>query len=251
MTDAWIWVAGSIIVGLLSGLVGGALVRRIVLHDREDRREIVDAARAAAIFIFMFFLAVGLIVAVGVSSPETLRPIPAEVLQYSPHVLAAGLILIAGRAIAYAMSGVVANAPGDFTARSRRQLSGTLRVVISTTAIVLALSQLGVDTTILQIAIGAILFGGAGAFALLVGFGGREVGSNLAAGRYLQRIVRVGDRVEVGEVTGLVRAVHPATLEVELGDGRCVHLPHSTVLGSGPVVDRRPVRLPGDAADSG
>ena len=48
MIDPWIYATGAIIVGLLSGLVGGQLVRRIILNDREDRPEAHDAARAAA-----------------------------------------------------------------------------------------------------------------------------------------------------------------------------------------------------------
>lgn len=238
MSDTWVWVTGAILVGLLSGIVGAALIRRIILHERQDRPEVVDAARAAAIFIFMFFLAIGLVVAVGQSNPDTLRPLPHDILAYSPRVLAAGLILIAGRAIGFAMSGVVANAPGEITPRSRGQLASAFRLIISVTAVVLALSQLGVDTTILQVAIGAVLFGGAAAFALLIGLGGREVSGNLAAGRYLQRLIRIGDRIESGDVSGVVVGIHPATLQIELDDGRSVHLPHARVLDSAPVIER-------------
>lgn len=245
VTDTWIWVSGAIVVGLLSGVVGAALIRRIILHDREDRPEIVDAARAAGIFVFLFFLSIGLVVAVGQSDPDNLDPIPHDLLNYSPRVLAAGLILIAGRAIGYAVSGVVANAPGDITPRSRTQAAAALRLAVWVTALVLALSQLGVDTTILQIALAAVLFGTAAAFALLVGLGGRQVSGNLAAGRYLQRLVRVGDRIEVGETAGVVLAVHPATLEVEMVDGRSVHLPHSAVLDAAPIVERPRIPTPG------
>jgi hypothetical protein len=58
------------------------------LKGREDRTEITDAARAASIFVFVFFAAIGVIVAVGVTSRDSLRPFPAKLLSYSPHVLA-------------------------------------------------------------------------------------------------------------------------------------------------------------------
>ena len=70
MIDPWIWATGAIIVGLLSGLVGAALVRRIILKGREDRPEAHDAARATATFLFLFFAAVGVIVAIGFTNPS-------------------------------------------------------------------------------------------------------------------------------------------------------------------------------------
>ena len=48
MIDPWIYATGAVIVGLLSGVVGAALVRRIILRGREDRPEANDAARATA-----------------------------------------------------------------------------------------------------------------------------------------------------------------------------------------------------------
>ena len=96
----------------------------------------------------------------------------------------------------------------------------------------LALSQLGVDTTILSIITAALTFGLAAAFAMLVGFGGRELSGDLAAGRYLHRIVRVGDRIEFDGKSGRVAAMHPATVELDPGDGSSVHVACSRLLRS-------------------
>lgn len=236
MIDPWIWATGAVLVGLLSGVVGAALVRLAILNGRENRPEAHDAARATAIFVFLFFAAVGVVVAVGVTSRDTLRPIPAELLAYSPHVLAAGLILIAGRAMAYAAAGFVKGALAESTSRMRSKLAESVRAVITVASAVLALRQLGVDTTILNIAIGALLFGLAAAFALLVGLGGRELGRELVTGRYLPRLVRLGDELEVDGVRGVVVAMHPASIEVMADDGTSVHLRNSQVFASAPRV---------------
>jgi NhaP-type Na+/H+ or K+/H+ antiporter len=82
MVDPWIMALGAIVVGLLSGVVGAALMRRALVKGRENKPEIVDAARATAIFVFLFFAAIGVVVAIGVSSRETLRPIPRDLLNY-------------------------------------------------------------------------------------------------------------------------------------------------------------------------
>lgn len=236
MIDPVIWAVGSVVVGLLSGVVGAALVRLAILKGRENRLEAIDAARATSIFVFLFFAAIGAVVAVGVTSPETLRPIPAQLLAYSPHVLAAGLILIAGRALAFAVAGYVKGALAESTTRMRGKLAESIRVVITVASGVLALRQLGIDTTILNIAIGAMLFGLAAAFALLVGFGGRDLGRELVTGRYLPRMMRVGDEIELGEVSGTIVAMHPASIEVMAADGTCVHIRNSEVFATMPRV---------------
>jgi hypothetical protein len=242
MIDTWIWVVGAIVVGLLSGVVGAALVRLAFVKGREGRQEIVDAARATSILVFLFFAVIGVVVAVGVSSPDTLRPIPRDLLRYSPHVLAAGMILIAGRAIGYAVAGYVRSALSRSTPRVRAQATETVRFVITAAAAVLALRQLGIDTTILNILIGAMLFGLAAGFALLVGFGGRELSQELAYGRYLGRILHPGDDLRVAGHEGIVVALHPASVELRTDDGTSVHLANSQVFRSVPHVAPGSVR---------
>ncbi len=232
MNDAWIWATGAVVVGLLSGVVGAALVRRIILNGREDRPEIHDASKATSTFIFLFFVALGGVVAIGFADSTSLEPLPVEIIRKSPRILAAGLILIAGRAIAFAFGGVVSSAFAGSTARVRVQLFTSGRFLIYAVSGVLALSQLGVDTTILTIIAAAVLFGVAGAFALLVGFGGRTLGGELAAGRYLHRLVTVGDVIEIDDVIGTVEALHPASVELVDADGSRVHVPNTQLTSS-------------------
>jgi hypothetical protein len=238
MIDTWVWALGAVIVGLLSGVVGAALVRIALVKGRENRQEVVDAARATAILVFLFFAVIGIVVAVGVSDRDSLDDLPRDLLAYLPHVLAAGMILIAGRAIAFAVAGYLRSVLSRSTTRVRTQITEATRVVITAAAAVLALRQLGIDTTILNILIAAMLFGLAAAFALLVGFGGRELSRELALGRYLARIVRIGDELTVAEVSGVVVALHPATVEVVTKDGASVHLTNSQVFRAAPKVQR-------------
>lgn len=224
MIDSWIYATGAVVVGLLSGVVGAALVRRIVLDGRRDRPEAQDAARAAGIFLFLFFAGVGVVVAIGFTKSETLEPVPAELLRASPRVLAAGLILIAGRAIAFAVGGVTSALLVGSGGGLRSRLASMARGVVSAVAVVLALSQLGVETTILSVVAGCLLAGVTLAFALLVGLGGRELGTEIAAGRSVSRLVKVGDEVMVDGVSGRVAALHPASIELVEQDGTVVHL---------------------------
>lgn len=228
MIDPWICATGAIVVGLLSGVIGAALVRSIILKGREDHPEMHDAARATATFLFLFFTALGVIVAIGFTNPDPLEPVAADVLHKSPRLLAAGLILIAGRAIAFAFGGAVDPAFAASTSRVRGQIAAAGRFLVYAVSLVLALSQLGVDTTILSIIAAAVVFGLAGAFALLGGLGGREIGGELAAGRHLARLVDVGDVIEVDGLSGEIVALHPASVELSADDG-AIHVPNTRI----------------------
>ena len=142
-------------------------------------------------------------------------------------MLAAGFILIAARAVAFAVGGMVNGSIEGSGARMRGQIASLGRMLVYSVAIVLALSQLGVETTVLSIIVAGFVFAGALAFALLVGLGGRELGGELAAGRYLHRLVHVGDEIEVGSTAGRIVAMHPASVELALKDGSSLHLANS------------------------
>ncbi len=243
MIDPWIYAVGAVIIGLLSGVVGAALVHRIILDGRRDRPEAHDAARATATFLFLFFTSLGVIVAIGFLNPETLEPIPAEVLRKSPLVLAAGLILISARAIAFAVTGMVNTAFASSSGRIRAQVATVGRAVVYVVGVVLALSQLGVETTILTMIVGAVAFGGAAAFALLVGLGGRELGGELAAGRNLHRLIRVGDQITIDGTEGRVVAMHPASVVLTMVDGASLHLAN-TRLSRGDLIVHHPATNP-------
>jgi hypothetical protein len=236
--ETWVLASGAVIIGLLSGVIGAALIHRIVGPRATDRPELADAAKAAALFVFLFFSVIGVIVAVGLSDRETLESIPADLLAYSPRILAAGLILIVGRAAALALGGAVARTFERGSATSSVQLASAVRYLVTMAAVVLAISQLGIDVTILYIVTAAVVFALGLAFALLIGLGGRELGADLAAGRYVQRVVRIGDVVRVGDLRGRVVSLHAASVEIETGPDSRAHVRYSQVLDAAPEVTR-------------
>ena len=152
--------------------------------------------------MFLFFAAIGVVVAVGVSDRDTLRPIPRDLLNYSPHVLAAGMILIAGRAIGFAVAGYLQGALSRSTPRVRTQITETARFLITAAAAVLALRQLGIDTTILNILIGAVLFGlAAGSRCSSASVGVSSAGNWRSVDTW-DGSCSLGDEVVVGDVEG-------------------------------------------------
>ncbi len=90
-------------------------------------------------------------------------------------------------------------------------------------ALVLALTQLGVETAILSVVVGATVCDAAATFALLVGLGGPGMGGEIAAGPSLWRLISIGDDISVDRVAGVVVALHPTSVELLATDGSSVH----------------------------
>ncbi|MBO0809218.1 MAG: mechanosensitive ion channel, partial [Actinobacteria bacterium] len=197
-------------------------------------------AAPAAAFVFWVVLAIGIAIGVALLAPAALRPLPSRVLAYMPRLLLAGVLLIVGYAAAAVTNVVLSGGLARATGRTRREAALSLRIVIMTIVLLLALSQLGVDTTILTIAAAALLAGTALALALLAGLGGRDLAREIAAGRYLRRIVRPGDNIATSHVTGRITTLHPATTEIQTESTGTLHVPHTQLLSEPLRVHRNP-----------
>jgi hypothetical protein len=247
------WILALIVLGsgLLFGEIAGRLIRRSL--DREGRSpETREMARPLGTFVFWAGTALGLFFAVGTTSPRTIRQIPDTSLVYLPNLLLAAVFLIAGYALSIGVSTAVGQSALRASGVRHRGLERLLRVTIMGASIVLALSQVGVDTTILVVVLVALLGAPALAFALLTGLGGREVASNLAAGRALRGQVRpdaylVCRGVDGRMVRGTVVAVHPVTVEVLSDDMATVHVPLNVLLQQPFEVQPARSRIPGSA----
>ncbi|QGG96383.1 hypothetical protein [Actinomarinicola tropica] len=240
MDDVWVVAIGAVAIGVMAGLAGAGLLHRVLTSGRRDDPVYRDSARAMAISCFIFFTVAGILVAISVLNRDSFEDVPSRLVDVLPRYLTAGLVLVAGRAIALAAGSVVSESLAASSVRARAQAATGVRALVTAAAIVIALAQVGVNTTLLQITGGALLFGLAAAAAMIVGFGGRGVAAEVAAGRYLVRVLRTGDRVEIplpeGTVTGVVAGLHPATVEVREDAGAHRHLANSAVLAAGPRV---------------
>ncbi|MBO0878611.1 MAG: hypothetical protein J2P19_35070, partial [Pseudonocardia sp.] len=205
MDEHAIYAAAAVLGGILVGTVAGGLARRAILRNQKRR----DMAAPAAAVVFWVALAIGIAVGAGLLAPGALRPLPGRFLAYLPNILVAGLMLIAGYAAASLTAAILSGGLARATGRTRRQAALGLRTVIMIAVALLALNQLGVDTTLLTIAAAALLFGTATALALLIGLGGRDLAREIAAGRYLRRILKPGDHVEAHSLDGRVVTLHP------------------------------------------
>jgi small-conductance mechanosensitive channel len=99
-------------------------------------------------------------------------------------------------------------------------LGRAAKVAVFLLAGVVALDQVGVDSTLLilvfSIVIGVVLGGLALAFAL----GARTAVSNIIASHYLSRAYRLGQHIRIGNNQGRIEEIGPTYVILETAEGR-------------------------------
>ena len=218
----WIIVGSALVGGVVAGMVASRIVNAVIGAEHRPPA-LRNAARALSSLAYWVFVVIGLIVALGVVSPSALEQLPRDVIKFLPRLLGAAIILIAANVLASFAEASVAPALGRMSPGVQRRILQVTRTTIICLAVLLAVRQLGFDTTVINLAVAAVFFGIAGALMLLVALGGREVATEVASSRALRRLVDVGDRVRIGATTGTVVAVHPTAVEL-LDDGGRAHM---------------------------
>jgi small-conductance mechanosensitive channel len=133
----------------------------------------------------------------------------AAVTAFLPRLMAAGFIVVAGMFLADIANTLIVRIGEHDNQRhleSPRLVGRFIYYTILTVAVALAVGQVGLDTTLLNILIGvvaaAIFFSAGLAFAQ----GARDVVRNIMAGHYLRSVCAPGDTMTVGDVSGVVVA---------------------------------------------
>ena len=155
-------------------------------------------------------------------------------------IVAALLILLVGAALGrFAGAAVTRSAEAgglEFGPSLGRALSGAV-VFIS---VIMAITQLRIDTDIVRLVTAGSLAGVALAFGLSFGIGSRAVVRNILAGFYVRRLFAPGTEVEVEGRRGTVSAVSTTSTVIDLDDG-----------ADGPVVSAELPRLHDEVAVGG
>ncbi len=218
MNDTWWWIGGLIAAGLILGTIASALARKY-LGNEQRRPAVQEAARPASTLLFWLFLAAGLIAAVASASPTTIEDVPSDLLTWLPHLGVAGIILIVGFVVANIGSAAVARTARRATGQRQPAIEGTVKAAIVGGAVILALTQLGVDTTILDILVAATAFGVALALAGIAIVGGRDTARSVAAGKSLAEHLEIGSRVTFNGHSGTLTRLTATHAVIDCGAG--------------------------------
>jgi small-conductance mechanosensitive channel len=140
--------------------------------------------------------------------------------QYLPSVLAAVLILVAGIVLGnIARSTIVTTAAS--TGASHGILLGSLvRLVILLITGVVAIDQIGIDSTFLMVSMAIVMLATVGGLALGFGLGARATVGNLMAMHYVLQTYKIGQRIRVGEVDGRIVQISGTAVVLDTPAGR-------------------------------
>jgi hypothetical protein len=203
----------------LGRVAGGTALEQAARESRIERVASEVVSRVVFWTVFVFFAALaGEVLGLVVASDGL-----SLLLHYLPSVLAAAVILFAGVVLSnlardavvtiLESAGISGAVPGRFA-----------RYAVILLVAVVALDQLGIDSTLLILAVGIFLAAILGSVALAVGLGAREEVGNIIAVHYLSRTYAVGQRVRIGEADGRIVEIGLTGVALETAHGR-IHVP--------------------------
>ena len=140
-----------------------------------------------------------------------------DFILYLPKVIAAAVVLLIGLFVSnFVRNAIQASTNG--MAQYGDILSRTAYGLLAIISIVLSISQLDVDVTLLNQIIQITLFSIAVAVMLSMGLGTREISSNVMSGIYLRDLYRPGTKIEFGEISGTIEQVGSTKTSIKSGD---------------------------------
>jgi hypothetical protein len=139
---------------------------------------------------------------------------------YLPTVLAAVLVILGGLLAGNVAQSVVSRAAASAGIRYAEALGRTAKTGIILLAGLVALDQVGIDSTLLILVTSIIIGMVLGGLALAFGLGARTVVSNILASHYLHQAYHVGNNIRLGEVRGRIREIQPGHVVIEADEGR-------------------------------
>lgn len=143
-------------------------------------------------------------------------------VHYLPKIGMATLILVLGLLATNFVRDLISVACDSSGIRQGTIIAQTVYISATLLVLVTAINELGIDTSLLNQIIVILIAGLIAGAALSFGIGSRSAVKNLIAAHYIQPIVRIGERIQVGAYNGTVTAITPMVVVLDTAKGRVV-----------------------------
>lgn len=143
-------------------------------------------------------------------------------VHYLPKIGMATLILVLGLLATNFVRDIILVACDSSGIQQGTIIAQTVYIAATLLVIVTAINELGIDTSLLNQIIVLVIAGLIAGSALSFGFGSRSAVKNLIAAHYIQPIVRIGEKIQIGNYSGTVTAVTPMVVVLGTERGRVV-----------------------------
>jgi len=232
-----------LLIGWLLAWLAQRVTRRVLarlgLDHLAERTGIADALTRAGVtmpashlvgrIIYWLLLLTSLMIVVeslGLTAAATaLRALVA----YLPHVLGAAIVLVGGALLGQFLGkGAQALAAGSGV-EFHAALGRAVQYIVLVMAAILAVDQLGLNTTLLNDVLGNLLTVAGAGLALAFALGSREAVCNLLAGFYAKDLFEIGQTIKVDGHKGTLEAIGPLKAVLTTAEGS-ITVPNSTLM---------------------
>jgi hypothetical protein len=169
------------------------------------------------LLLLVFFIVAADILDWGIISTEI-----GNLLRYLPRLFTALVLFTIGLYLGSIVKNAIKNLFESFEFGGGKIISGLMFYVIVIFMSITALNQAGVDTTIITNNITIILGSFLLAFALGLGLGSREIVADLLRSFYTRKNYAVGDKIVIGEDSGVIEAIENNSLTLVTKKGKFV-----------------------------
>jgi hypothetical protein len=169
------------------------------------------------LLLLVFFIVAADILDWGIISTEI-----GNLLRYLPRLFTALVLFTIGLYLGSIVKNAIKSLFESFEFGGGKIISGLMFYVIVIFMSITALNQAGVDTTIITNNITIILGSFLLAFALGLGLGSREIVADLLRSFYTRKNYAVGDKIVIGEDSGVIEAIENNSLTLVTKKGKFV-----------------------------
>jgi small-conductance mechanosensitive channel len=181
-------------------------------------------------FLFVFFFTLFLMSVADILEMKALSGVFDKLFSYLPNIVGAFVVFMGSAIAGHFAKNFVFKTLNNLNLEFAKPLSNIVYFALMLIGVILALSQLKIETAFLTQVIQIILIGIVVALALSLGIGSRDVSKNLISGVYLKDSLREGAYVKVGHYEGTLVSIRPVCFELQDTNGKSIILPNSRLL---------------------
>jgi small-conductance mechanosensitive channel len=222
-----------LLVGWLVARVLRALANRLlpriyhILPARAQRELQVSAmdtftVRFAAGVLYWLVLVLFLAAATDSLGLPVVSALMGGLARYLPRILVALVIVVAGVVFANLVRTTVSAAAASAHVTYADLLGRLAQISILLIATLVAIDEIGVESTFLVVFLAVFLGTSVGGIALAFGLGSAASVSNLLASRHIASTYKVGQRIRISDVEGHIREITKAAVILETPSGQAV-----------------------------
>lgn len=221
------WLIIKIVLFILSKIL--KLAKMDALSERINEMDLlgngkfkIDIIKITLGFVKWLLLLVFFIVAADILDWGIISTEIGNLLRYLPRLFTALVLFTIGLYLGSVVKNAIKKLFESFEFGGGKIISGLMFYVIVIFMSITALNQAGVDTTIITNNITLILGSFLLAFALGLGLGSREIVADLLRSFYTRKNYAVGDKIVIGEDSGVIEAIENNSLTLVTKTGKFV-----------------------------